>query len=979
MDLKAALQLPLEQVSRHAAVCLPVLAHAIFEGPEPERSAAAELLLRAPPLESFYHRFHFQVRSPLAPLDRFDALLDSPDMSLKVVAVALLSWLERPSNHRHMDQRAILYQGLLHERALLRGASAALLYRSFDFKRDAPATLPLLGSERAEVREAALMALPFEATGYLKPEEKAVLSAAFQERLSDASKPVQYAAAKKLTPFEPYRPGTAGPEASRVWELTVDELLSSPDEDARSDAADRLIVRWEPAKAIGPLARAVNERLIREWPRAQVTEALARFVSQDAELRQIFVELLRDSSVWVALAAARSLFGTPGQMEIVTGWVLEVLRSPESSAELRQGAVRLFENPYGKQSFPAEVLEVLFVALRDPSREVIQEAVTGLLHYQGPEEGLDSRLLASLESPELPELGRMGAALVLGKRGHRQAIPHLIRVLERADDAFAERHLKIGSGCFGGVHEPGPEMKCTAADILGEFGPLAIEAVPILLKNLGETSSYPLQLATSRALVDLGATEEMLPILGRFKIRGEAGSTTHIYSLGNGSGRVALPRLLEALEDSRLLVRQRALESLLQKHFDSDEERVDALITVLKNSASEVVQGAAEALTRYEDQWHPPRLVPRLLEVWADPTLSEQTRFALTIVLGSRLERVALPQLIRLLGHEGPHLPWGDHASPPWGANNEYVWLKGPDIRCAAAAILGAFGPLAFEGVPALIKTLLSGQPPLIHASVKALQQILLKRDLKLAVEPILERVETEEARQTLRSALEREPDRETHWWVQEALGDPREPVRHKAIDFLFRYESISETNLKLLMKTLSDASSDLVQDAAILMTTRKIDPKFFDTAGLVEILKAPTTPEMGRFGAALVLGSRGAPIVIPSLVRLIEQDEAHLLPVTIRLPKAFQSRIVEGPAIKCLAVEVLSKFGRAAMEHVPTLVAHLSSGSLPVQVYVIAALFRLGGSDLLGPPLDALLKATPDEALRASLKAYVQDLLRPQ
>ncbi len=979
MDLKAALRLPLEQVSRQAAVCLPVLAHAIFEGPEPERSAATELLLRAPPLQTFYHRFHFHVRAPLAPLDRFDTLLDSPDMSLKVVAVALLSWFERPSNHRRMDQRAILYQGLLHERALLRVASAALLYRIFDFKLDAPATLPLLGSERAEVREAALMALPFEANGSLKPEEKAVLSAAFQERLSDASKPVQYEAAKKLTPFQPYRSGEARPEASRVWELTVDELLSSPDEDARSDAANRLFVRWDPVKAIGPLARAVKERLIPDWPRAQVTEALARFVRQDAELRQIFVELLQDSSEWVALAAARALVGTAGQMEIVTARVLEVLRNPESSEKLRQGAVHLFENPYGNQSFPAEVLKVLFVALRDPSREVIQEAVTGLLHYQGPEEGLDSRLQASLESPELPELGRMGAALVLGKRGHRQAIPHLIRVLERADDAFAERPLKIGSACMGGVHAPGPQMKCTAADILGGFGPLAIEAVPILLKNLGETSSYPLKLATSRALADLGASEEMYPVLSRItRPEREWGSTTHIYELGAGSGQVTLPRLLEALEDSRPLVRQRAIETLIQKRFDSDEEYVDALITGLKNSASEVVQRAAEALTRYEDQWHPRRLVPRLLEVWADPALSEQTRFALAIVLGSRLERVALPQLIRLLGHEGPLLPWND-ASPPWDANNENVWLKGPDIRCAAAGILGAFGPLAIEGVPALLRTLLSGPPPLLQASVKALQQILHSRDLKLAVEPILERVETEEARQALTSVLERGPDHETRWWVQEALGDSREPVRHKAIDFLFRYESISETNLKALMKTLSDASSDLVQRAAILMATRKIDPKFFDTAGLVEILKAPATPEMGRFGAALVLGSRGAPIVIPSLARLIEQDEARLLPLTIRLPKAFQSRIVEGPAIKCIAVEVLSKFGRAAMEHVPALVANLLSGSLPVQVYVIAALLRLGGSDLLGPPLDALLKATPDEALRASLKAYVQDLLRPQ
>jgi HEAT repeat protein/predicted transcriptional regulator len=978
MDLKAALQLPLEQISRQAAVCLPVLAHAIFEGPEPDRSAAAELLLRAPPLESFYNRFHFRVQSPLAPLDRFDALLDSPDLSLKVVAVALLRWLERPSHHRRMDQRAILYQGLLDERALLRVASAALLYRIFDFKLDAPATLPLLASERAEVREAALMALPFVDTGSLTPEEKAVLSVAFQERLSDASKPVQYEAAKKLTPFQPYRSGEARPEASRVWELTVDELLSSPDEDARSDAANRLFVRWDPAKAIGPLARAVKERLIPDWPRAQVTAALARFVRQDAELRQLFVELLRDSSEWVALAAARALVGTPGQMEIVTAWVLEVLRTPESSEKLRQDAVHLFENPNGNQSFPAEVLEVLFTALRDPSREVIQDAVTGLLHYQGPEEGLDSRLLASLESPELPELGRMGAALVLGKRGHRQAIPHLIRVLERADDAFAERPLKIGSGCFGGVHAPGPEMKCIAADILGELGPLAIEAVPILLKNLGETSSHPLQLATSRALVDLGAREEMYPVLSRIaRPERERSSTTHIYDLGTGSGHVAVPRLLEALEDPRPLVRQRAMEALIQKHFRSDKEYVDVLITGLKNPASEVVQRAAEALSRYEDQSR--LLVPRLLEVWADPALSEQTRFALAIVLGGRLERVALPQLIRLLGHEGPLLPWGDQASPPWNANNEYVWLKGPDIRCAAAGILGAFGPLAIEGVPALLKTLLSGPPPLIQASVQALQQILHTRDLKLAVEPILERVETEEARQALRSALKREPDHETHWWVQEALRDPREPVRHKAIDFLFRYESISETNLKVLMKTLSDPSSDLVQRAAILMATRKIDPKFFDTAGLVEILKAPATPEMGRLGAALVLGSRGAPIVIPSLARLIEQDEARLLPVTIQLPKAFQSRIVEGPAIKCIAVEVLSKFGRAAMEHVPALVTNLSTGSLPVQVYVIAALLRLGGSDLLGPPLDALLKATPDEALRDSLKAYVQDLLRPQ
>jgi hypothetical protein len=91
--------------------------------------------------------------------------------------------------------------------------------------------------------------------------------------------------------------------------------------------------------------------------------------------------------------------------------------------------------------------------------------------------------------------------------------------------------------------------------------------------------------------------------------------------------------LFVALRDPSREVIQEAVTGLLPsrpgRRTGLPAPGVDALITGLKNSAGEVVQRAAEALTSRADQSC--LLVPRLLAVWADPALLEQTRFAVAI------------------------------------------------------------------------------------------------------------------------------------------------------------------------------------------------------------------------------------------------------------------------------------------------------------------------------------------------------------
>ncbi|WP_224240655.1 serpin family protein [Hyalangium gracile] len=297
--------------------------------------------------------------------------------------------------------------------------------------------------------------------------------------------------------------------------------------DADSKVRDACVSALFSAR-LGP--EVLREHLCSERPEErEAALELANAMGGDA-LRPELRRLLGDGSARVRYLAAE-LLGvdeTPGAWEVT----LDAARRAEAPRQ-RGNAIRCLRE-YGlrREAIPAllealksdaddsvresaaevlgelspthpEVADALFEALADASPRVGAQAAQGLGKRGARTEALVPRLLEALEDERLAEEVRGQVALALASLRERAVVPRLIRLLERPDDTFQQR----GDMVTGLGDEP--LLKHEAVTALGMLGPLAEEAVPVLLEML-PACGEGLQTVVAETLEKLGTARAEL-------------------------------------------------------------------------------------------------------------------------------------------------------------------------------------------------------------------------------------------------------------------------------------------------------------------------------------------------------------------------------------------------------------------------------------------------------------------------------------
>ncbi|WP_434391333.1 serpin family protein [Melittangium boletus] len=472
-------------------------------------------------------------------------------------------------------------------------------------------------------------------------------------------------------------------------------------------------------------------------PVAPVRHRVALLLKDDPEapgLEAVLLDVARTgTSSWAREEALEGLLARGGQEAAVPVLLALLKADPEES--LRQSAARML-GALGPSR--PEVTQALLDALRDAAPEVGMTAAEALVQVGPTAEGIFSALIEALEDTRLAELVRGQVALTLGLRGAPAAVPILVRLLEQPDEAFAS-----------GVDEvtalpSSPPMKVDLVRALRAAGPLAREAVPVLLECV-RTGRDSLQLEAANAVADLGLAPEALEAL-----LGEALPEAHpwfqfrlldVLARLKPSGEAALRALVMALADERGEGDTSARTNLWRAVGDRPE-RIDRIAVLAREGAPALRGAASQALgvlgrptvefleqvsRRLESADAPEREdavaslrtlgrraageLPRLLERW--PRLDAGSRAAVLTVLGpvngGSLDAGAREALGA--GLEDPEAgvreaaAWalGDFTGPDAGLLHRAEARRAdaaPEVREAVAVTLRALGSASEEAAP---------------------------------------------------------------------------------------------------------------------------------------------------------------------------------------------------------------------------------------------------------------------------------------
>ncbi len=472
-------------------------------------------------------------------------------------------------------------------------------------------------------------------------------------------------------------------------------------------------------------------------PVTRVRHRVALMLKDDPEapgLEAVLLDVARTGTAsWDREEALERLLER-GRQEAVVPVLLALLKTdPEVS--LRQSAARLLG---ALEPSPPEVTHALLDALRDAAPEVGMTAAEALVQDGHPAEGVVPALVEALEDTRLAEIVRGRVALTLAQRGGPVGLPVLVRLLAQPDEAFAS-----------GVDEvtalpSSPNMKVDLVRALSAAGPLAREAVPVLLGCV-RTGRDSLQLEAANAVADLGlASEELEALLCAalpealpwFRWR-----LLDVLARLKPSGEAALRALVMALADEHSREDTSARTNLWRAVGDRPE-RIERIAVLAREGAPALRGAASQALgelgrpsvefleqlsQRLESADEPVReeavaslrtlgrravgVLPRLLERW--PRLEAAARAAVLTVLGpvsgGRLD--AGPREALGAGLEDPEAvvreaaAWalGDFTGPDAGLLQRAEARRtdvSPEVREAVAVTLRAMGAAGGETSP---------------------------------------------------------------------------------------------------------------------------------------------------------------------------------------------------------------------------------------------------------------------------------------
>lgn len=505
---------------------------------------------------------------------------------------------------------------------------------------DSRALQPLLGSQDGFFRH-------YVAQHLLRQERVIPDAVAALLIPDDASRPALPGDAEEI--FESFSPRLARAAVPRLL-----DALGGDDETTRFPAAEALEVLPQIGAEnvprlialLGDARRDVQNNAARLLGNLARSEIGAEHVPQ-------LVTLLDDARPNVSMAAARIL-GTLGPTaRAAVPPLRKALAGATGEAAVTLAVALGRIQPDDPHSLPVLVRELH--AGMESSGDAI--ALLGSVGRAAP--GVVPALIDVLDSNDRIDRLRTREAL---KRLGRAAVPELACAVERHPHQIARQR---------------------AAEVLGEIGPAADAAVPVLIHVAGDRRST-LRVTAMTALAEIGR-----------------------------AANPAVPALVAGLADINSTVRVAAAQALGVVGPLPGAAR-DALWHALDDADLDVRLAAAQALSQ---QGEPAgRLLPVVVPLLTDdkPERCQQAlRFLQT--LGPAAE-VAAPQLVGALRLQGAvSLGWGGISTVPIVVETlaavgpaavpalaDALWSADPQMRYSAAEALGRIGPAAADAVPAL-------------------------------------------------------------------------------------------------------------------------------------------------------------------------------------------------------------------------------------------------------------------------------------
>ncbi len=484
-------------------------------------------------------------------------------------------------------------------------------------------------------------------------------------------------------------------------------LLQDKDETLRVGAA--VALDWR----CGTLHGTLNKKDIfgkNDEHLAAVAKGLARALADDdASVRRNSVSTLRRLGPQ-AKAAVPELIG-----------VLKQQKAPDRIEEAAEVLGKI--GPAAKETVPV-LIEVVKTSRRRAatkeesfrerlSREKLIEAL-GLI---GPEAQAAVPLLTEIAAED----GGSKAAESLGRIGPaaKAAKPTLLEVLKKKYDESLAEDLHwaaalalwridkdpVGVPALIGLLEDDRSlMDGRVMEALGEIGPPAAAAVPVLVAGLND----PFRRAdAAKALTSIaargkttGAVRELAKALKNPEQRGRQQLLTILASAGSAA-RPAVPALIELVRE-RGPERPEAVECLGSLGIDA-KEAVSALLKVLDEGPDNDIRvRAAAALWRIDKH---PAALPALGKLLRDEKYSVQSRAADGLIA---IGAPAIPLAVAALDDDGPYASHCLARLLPASLPDVLAALrdKKPIIRAHAAAALATAKKVPPEAAPALIEAL---------------------------------------------------------------------------------------------------------------------------------------------------------------------------------------------------------------------------------------------------------------------------------
>ena len=387
---------------------------------------------------------------------------------------------------------------------------------------------------------------------------------------------------------------TLKPKGRQALKLLIVALNVVPSEEKNPDAG--IVVRNAAALAIGGMAAEGEDAL----------DDLIVLLKKTSE-----AEFARSRSLdeMGAISALRRL-GKPAVAKVVP-----LLSDPDAFVRYQAVVVLGLIGPDAAEALP-ELFKLVETEMTDLN--VVTAAALSVVQMGGDAAKPVVRLTALL-SDERPEVQRAVARSIrgLGRAAGAAPVVPLMAILENPETTRGVRAEVIGAlRALGPVSKPAipllvlqmtrtkfDDVKLSIVETLGEFGAVAVEAVPALRKAL-EDRDDSLRQAALRAVTAIGpAAKEVEPVLLKMLVATTANPRSHMPVFAalaaiRADSPAAIPLLMDFLSEADVEHRRATVEALGRHGSGSPAVRERLLTMAQKDSRTDSRLAAVRAIAR---------------------------------------------------------------------------------------------------------------------------------------------------------------------------------------------------------------------------------------------------------------------------------------------------------------------------------------------------------------------------------------------